>query len=129
MTVVLKPCLVPWAVSPSMSGVTLIHAETDVAPECSVVFGGGRLNEDGRRDLRRIELSFSQAHFTRTGAHHDNVDVESIGYRIEGEYEGRLQDYLDWLARHWRETGFAPRPGFYVATESDWLDSIGPAAV
>jgi hypothetical protein len=109
-----------------MSGVALVHTETDFAPECSVVFGGGRLRGDGLVDLRRIELRFSGAHFTRTGPHDDNVGVESIGYRIEDEYEGPGEDYLDCRARRWRETGFAPSPGFYVAKESDWLDSISP---
>ena len=52
MKTILTPCRVPWTISPSMSGVTLTHSESDVEPECTVVCGAGRLNVDGLVDTR-----------------------------------------------------------------------------
>src|SRR5438477_12849739 len=81
---VLSPCRVPWAISPSMSGVTLTHSESDVEPECIVLFGGGRLREDGRTDSRRIEITFNLCYYARLGPHSDREGVEEVlGYIID----------------------------------------------
>lgn len=124
MDTILVPCRVPWAISPSMSGLTLTHCETDVEPECKVVCGGGRLTDDDRTDDRRIEIAFSMCHYARLGPHDDSVGVEAIGYRVEGEYEGDVRQYLAWRRRQWRATGICPDPGFYVARQSAWLTAL-----
>jgi len=123
MTVVMKPCKVPWSVSPTMSGLTLTHMETDVAPECSIVFGGGRMDPNGLTDMRRIELQFVTASHVRAATKHDDDDIEASGFHIVGGYDGPGQGYLNWRKRNWCDTGICPDPGFYVATESDWLRS------
>ena len=125
MDTILKPCHVPWAISPTTSGVTLTHSESDVEPECTVVLGGGRLTEDGRVDNRRIEVKFAQCYHARCDPHRDSEGIEAIGYQIVPKYDGAMNDYLDWRAREWRETGFCPNSGFYVATASEWLSRLG----
>ena len=123
MSVVIKPCKVPWWVSPSMSGLTLHYAETDVAPECSIVFGGWHLGYESQSDMRRIELRFHMASHARAGTTSDEEDIEASGFEILGGYDGPDDGYQDWRARTWRETGTCPDSGFYVATQSDWLSS------
>src|SRR5262245_25560919 len=123
MTVRMKPCKVPWSVSPSMSGLTLTHVETDVAPECSIVFGGGRMGPNGLTDMRRIELQFVRASHVRAAPKHDDEDIEASGFQIVGGYDGPWKDYWNWRKRNWRDTGICPDSGFYVAMESDWLRS------
>ena len=122
MPVILKACRVPWDISPS-GALTLTHTETDVSPECSVVFGGGRLGEDGRIDIR-IEISFEHAWFARCGPKRDNDDITSIGYEVTGAYDGPSLSYLDWRRTRWRQTGLCPDPGFFVATRSDWQETV-----
>jgi hypothetical protein len=121
MTTILKPCRVPWSVSSTMSGLTLAHAETDAAPECEIVFGGGRLGADGLVDSRRIALTFERAWYARAAPLPDDADIDAAGFIVEGGYDGPMTAYLDWLKRRWRETGICPHPDFYVATSSDWL--------
>jgi hypothetical protein len=123
MTVVMKPCKVPWSVSPTMSGLTLTYMEPDVAPECSIVFGAGRMGPHERTDSRRIELQFVMASHVRASPKRDDEDIEASGFHIVGRYDGPSQGYLKWITRNWRDTGICPDPGFYVATESDWLRS------
>lgn len=123
MAVILKPCRVPWEVSRSMSGLTLTHTETGISPECSVVFGGGRLGDGGLTDTRRIEISFEGAWFARCGPKLDNDDITSIGYGVTGAYDGASRSYLEWRKMQWRQTGFCPDSGFYVATRSDWQET------
>jgi hypothetical protein len=120
----LIPCRVPWSVSPSMSGVTLFHSETDVEPECSVVFGGGRLQVNGRTDSRRIEITFKLCFYSRTGPHSDSEGVEAIGYSVAEGFAGDMRDYLEWRRNKWQKDGVCPTPGFYVARESEWLQSL-----
>ena len=43
---------------------------------------------------------------------------------MEPSYEGDVNGHLDWLRREWKAPGLCPRPGFYVATESEWLSSL-----
>ncbi len=121
---VLIPCGVPWSISPSTSGVTLIHRETDVQPECSVVFGGGRLQDSGRTDDRRIEITFNLCYYSRTGPHSDTEGVEAIGYDVVQSFEGAGRDYLEWRQKEWQKNGLCPDSGFYVAHESAWLQSL-----
>jgi hypothetical protein len=102
----------------------LLHSETDVAPECSVVFGGGRLQSDGKTDSRRIEIAFELCYFTRTGPKPDTGGVESLGYDLIPKYDASINDYLTQRATQWRATGLCPDSGFYVATESPWLQSL-----
>lgn len=124
METVLKPCRVPWAISPSTSGLTLTHAETDVEPQCTVVLGGGRLQDDGRTDDRRIEIAFRECYFARTGPLPDTVGVEVLGYRVIEEHQVPADQYIDWRRREWRATGVCPNSSFYIATQSEWLAGI-----
>ncbi len=127
MTTILKSCRVPWDVSPTSSGVTLIHTETSVAPECSVIFGGSRLHEDCfTRDVR-VEITFQSAWHARLGPKSDNADIDSAGFQVLGGYDDpgdhRLDHYLDWRTASWREQGLCPDASFYVAVRSDWLEA------
>jgi hypothetical protein len=123
METILTPCRVPWAISPSMSGVTLSHSESDVEPVCTVVFGAGRIQEDGRTDSRHVEIEFKLCYYARVGPHSDEEGVEVLGYTIDRPTICAA-DYLDWRVRQWRETGYCPDPGFYVAERSAWLESL-----
>ena len=118
----LTPCRVPWMVGPSTSALRLTHMETDTEPRCSVVLGGGRMSEEGQLDNRRIEIDFELCHHTRT-LPLGGGGVSAI-YPVEPDYEGDMSGYLDWLRGQWKATGLCPRPGFYVATESEWLSSL-----
>jgi hypothetical protein len=120
---ILTPCLVPWAISPSGSGVTLTHSESDVEPECTVVFVAGRLGQDDRTDIRHVEIVFNQCYHARVGPHSDSEGVEALGYVIDPPRPS-AEDYLNWRVRHWRETGSCPDSGFYVAKRSAWLESL-----
>lgn len=108
-----------------MSGVTLIHSESDTEPECEVVFGAGRLTHEDKTDMRRVAIRFPLCYFVRTGFHNDDEGVESIGYRIsypEPRPDGA--DYLTWRHNRWRDDGFCPDSGFFVAESSAWLESL-----
>ena len=118
---ILKACRVPWSISPSMSGLTLRHCETDVEPECSVVFGAGRLRDDDRTDSRRVELVFEGCYHARVGPHSDTESIEAIGYKVVELFEFDAADYLSRRSRLWRESGLCPDSGFYVALQSVWL--------
>jgi hypothetical protein len=107
-----------------MSGLTLQHRETDVAPECSVVLGAGRLGDDGRTDSRRIELVFEGCYHVRVGPHSDTEGVEAIGYEVVAPFKFDPPDYLSGRARLWRQSGLCPDPGFYVAVQSEWLAGL-----
>jgi hypothetical protein len=122
--ILLTPCKVPWAISPSGSEVTLSHTETDIAPECKVTFGAGRLTDDNRTDCRHVEILFEACYFTRTGPKSDNEGIESVGYEVTPRFEGKMDDYLNWRTTEWRRTGNCPTSGFYVALRSVWLESI-----
>ncbi len=121
---ILTPCRVPWLISSSTSGVTLIHSESDTEPECLVILGGGRLTPDGRTDSRRIDITFKMCYHARLGPHADSDTIESVGYTIDANYDGNINDYLQWLRHTWTETGLCPASGFYVATKSDWLITL-----
>lgn len=121
---VLLPCRVPWNISPSMSGVTLTHCETDVEPECSVVFGGGRICDDLKFDSRVIELSFKLCYFARTGHHRDSETIAAIGYKFDESFDGAGEFNYKQYLEQWKTTGFNPHSGFYVARESAWLISL-----
>ena len=107
-----------------MGGVTLLHSESDVEPECTVVFGAGRLGADSRTDSRRVEIVFKLCYFARIGPHSDTEGVEVLGYTIDPAIACTAADYLGWRVRHWRETGNCPNSGFYVAKQSAWLRSL-----
>lgn len=124
MATTLRNCEVPWAISPTCSGVTLIHEETDVAPNCRVVLGAGRLNPDGLTDVRRIELVFELAYFTRTTPHDDSQSASDYGFNVVDEYNGDMNAYIHWCKQQWTKTGICPNSGFHVAERSDWLESV-----
>jgi hypothetical protein len=107
-----------------MSALTLRHCETDVEPECSVVFGAGRLRDDDRTDSRRVELVFEGCYHARVGPHSDTESIEAIGYEIVDPLESDAANYLLRRSRLWRESGFCPDSGFYVALESAWLAGL-----
>ena len=125
METILSPYQVPWAISPTMSGVTLIHSESDIKPTCEVVFGAGRLTSEGRIDMRRISMIFTGCYFARTGFHDDCEGVESIGYKVN--YPGMHEEgseYLVWRKEYWLREGYCPDSGLYKAESSEWLSSI-----
>jgi len=124
MKTIFTPCQVPWAISPSMSGLTLIHTETGVEPECTAVFGGGRLDNNGFVDSRRIEIEFVECYYTRTGPLDDDQDIESIDYTTNSAFTGNMDEYLDWRSREWQQKGVCPDSGFYVTNQSPWLSML-----
>src|SRR4051794_3063736 len=124
MDTILKPCRVPWAISPSTSGVTLTHHETDIEPECIVVLGGGRLQKDDRTDDRRIEIAFRDCYYARTAPHPDTGGIEVLSYRVIQERPDPAAHYIAWRHDRWRATGVCPNPGFFVATQSNWLATL-----
>jgi hypothetical protein len=121
---ILVPCRVPWAISPSTSGLTLRHSESDTQPECTVTLGAGRLRADGRTDDRRIEIVFELSYYARVGPHSDTEGVEALGYSIVFPFEYDPADYLERRAHMWREAGYCPDPRFYVAQQSAWLAAL-----
>lgn len=92
----LTPCRVPWMVSPSMGSVTLTHVETDVEPECTIMFGAGRMSDEGQLDNRRIEIKFEMACYARVLPLTGGVDAI---YPVSPTYDGHYSGYLDWLRR------------------------------
>ncbi len=79
------------------------------------------MSEGGQLDSRRIEIDFELCHHARTRPL--NGGVKTI-YPVEPTYDGHHSGYLDWLHREWSATGLCPPPGFFVATESEWLPSL-----
>ena len=124
METILTPCRVPWSISPTTSGVTLTHSETSVEPECTVVLGAGRLRDDDRTDDRRIEITFRLCYYVRTCPHSDMEDIEDTGYRILQDDGLSGGDYIAKRHAIWRASGYCPESGFYVATQSQWLESV-----
>jgi hypothetical protein len=120
-TTIQTPCLVPWKISPTASAVTLLHTETDVAPECTVLVGAGRLRDDGKVDLRRIEITFDSCYFTRGGPHGDTEGIEALGYEVDPRRE---TIDVERFSSAWQASGFCPDSGFYVAKRSSWLQSV-----
>ena len=115
----LRPCQVPWMVSPSMSSLTLVHAESDVEHKCSVVFGGGRLTATGQIDTRRIEVAFHGCERSGLALLPDDAGVEHRGYELRSE--GRsvaMADYPQWLISRWQASGSCPDSGLWVSTSS-----------
>lgn len=107
-----------------MSGITLFHSESDRAPECTVVFGAGRLQDNGRTDSRRVEIIFDLCYHARIGPLSDRGGIEEVGYSVITQIDCPVADYLAERERQWRATGFCPHSGFYVATKSAWLQSL-----
>jgi len=106
-----------------MSGITVRHSESDVEPACSLVFGAGRLCSESRVDSRVVKIAFKRCYFVRIGARSDNEGVESLGYRVDGKYQGERAGYIEWRAAEWRRLGYCPNSGFYVAEHSEWLNN------
>lgn len=121
---ILKPCRVPWSISPTVSCLTLRHEEADSAPECSVVFGAGRLRDDDLTDSRRVELVFEECYYSRLSPHSDTESIKAIGYEVVEPFEFDTSDYLTRRSRVWRESGSCPNSGFYVARHSEWLAGL-----
>jgi hypothetical protein len=107
-----------------MSGLTLRHCETDVEPECSVVFGGGRLRGDDIVDSRRIELIFEGCYYARVGPKSDTEGIDALGYEVVEPFEFDAANYFSQRSSSWRETGFCPGSGFYFAVRSAWLAEL-----
>ena len=126
MNAILKPIPVPWSVSPSMSGVTLIHSETYVAPECTVILGANRMSTEGHLESCRVDIAFSLSYFAKVGPHNDSESIESIGYTVKDQYEGGAASYIEWRNRAWRASGKCLDSGFYVAEHSEWIMTLPP---
>lgn len=124
MRVILRSIGVPWAISPSTSGVTLTHAETDMAPECTVVLGANRLSANGKLESCRVDIAFHLSYYAKVGRHEDSESIEAIGYKVIDAYDGDAESYIDWRQRTWQLTGKCPDPGFYVAEHSEWIETL-----
>ena len=124
VSTILTPCRVPWTISPSTSAVTLTHSESDVEPECTVVFGGGRITEDYHIDSRRIDVVFKMCYHARIGPHDDSETIEAIGYKIDAPIDADTEAGYEEYQRAWKTTGICPDSGFYVAKQSEWLPSL-----
>ena len=107
-----------------MSGLTLMLRETDVGPECTLVFGAGRIRNDDRTDSRMVELVFERCYHTRVGHHSDTDGIEAIGYKIIESFPFDANNYLSLRSQKWRESGVCPDSGFYVAIESSWVAGL-----
>lgn len=133
MPTILKPCSVPWMVSPSGGGVTLRHCQDD-EPDCSVVLGGGRLEPQESKlwiDSRCIEITFQNVSYARVGPHPDTKDITFIGYEIQTDFEALgfsgkedLIQQRQWLDNYWRTHDVCLDSKFYWTNESEWLSSI-----
>ena len=124
MTTTLKSCRVPWDVSAS-PGVTLVHQEGEVAPECKVAFCGSRLGAGDLLDMVQVQITFHAAWHARVAPKFDQSDIESEGFEVPDAYiGGTAGDYLEWRQTAWREQGVCPDASFYVATRSDWLETM-----
>jgi len=121
---VLTACRVPWAVSPTTSGLVLTHSESDVEPTASIVLGAGRLRDDDLTDDRRVEITFGGCFFSRFGPKSDDHGIESVGYDVDEPFPYDPANYRELRARIWRETGFCPDPDFYEARRSEWLATL-----
>lgn len=123
--IVLVPCPVPWTVLPCMSGITLFHFEND-EPECTVVFGGGRLTANGRFDSRRIEITFSGCVESRFRFLGDEYELGSEGFTLDSPAERFFAadpaNYLLWQRQTWERDGLCPESGFWVAAEPFEID-------
>lgn len=115
---IVTPCRVPWAISPSGSGVTLQHAESDGG--CKVLVGAGGIHWEGLL----VEITFEFCYYTRTAPHPDSEGIEAIGYQVDPCFKGSLADYRDWRKEQWVKTGYCPDSGFFVARQSPWLQSV-----
>lgn len=104
-----------------MSGVTLLHSESDTKPDCTVVFGAGRLEP---KHMCRVEIVFELCYYARTGPHSDSEGVDALGYSVDSPITYNPATYLATRERLWRETGSCPDSGFYVAKQSTWLESL-----
>ena len=120
----LKPYQVPWMISPSMSGVTLIHGESDTSPECRVIFGAGRLQATDLIDSRCIELTFENCAHARVSPKHDDYGLDREGFNLIDDGSPSGVAYLKWLPSQWRQLGYCPRSGFWVALSSPWLNEL-----
>jgi len=115
---VLVPCQVPWMISPSTSGLTLLHSEDD-EPHCSVVVGGGRITETGRIDSRRIEVTFHECESSKFMLLGDREDLDSKGYVLRSAARDvETSRYLQWFAAEWRSSGTCPESGLWVAVST-----------
>lgn len=123
--VVLVPCRVPWMISSSMSGLTLVHSEGDVEPQCSVVVGGGRLGESGRTDSRRIELTFHECESSKLLLLGDGEELDSKGYTLRSAARDMGRSlYIKWFPAEWQSSGMCPASGLWVAVDSPELESL-----
>src|SRR5579859_5986102 len=106
-----------------MSAVTLRHMQTDVAPECTVVFGGRRLQDTENVDSRRIELTFSECRFTRVAPKDDNSGIDAVGFEVISPFSA-IQDPWERDRQEWQRSGYWPDSGLYVAVTSAWLSNL-----
>ena len=107
-----------------MSGLTLTHCETDVEPQCSVVFVLAGFETTTGPTLGRIEVVFEGCYYARVGPNLDTEGLESIGYEIDEPFEFDAANYLSRRTSLWRESGFCPKSGFYAAIRSAWLAGL-----
>jgi hypothetical protein len=110
-------------ISPSNSDVTLTHTETDVAPECRVVFGAGRLQSDSKIDSRVVALTFAECSHARVSPKADNAGLGSEGFEfLEDAPKGIA--YRNWISEEWKRRGYCPSSGFWVVARSSWLSEL-----
>ena len=113
-------------ISPSMSGLTLVHSEDDVGPRCSVIFGGGRMGDTGLIDSRRIELTFDRCESSKFCVHGDQEELDSKGYVLRSAARNAERSrYLKWFQAEWLYV-VAGRNGYaeLIAAGFSWREWI-----
>lgn len=119
----LTPCRVPWSISPTGSGLSLTHTETDIAPKCCVRLGANWLTGAGSLAGREVEIVFDGCYYARVAPKSDASGIEEVGFTIVNRKAMNSDGTVEWPPSEWVQTGICPDSGFYYATESDWMAS------
>lgn len=123
-------CSLPWRIW--TWGLSLVHSDTDVSPECSVEFGvnvARRLETPYEAYWARID--FEAAAFASAKPHRDDETLENVtGYDIvprTTRSDLPMLDALEAEEAEWIRTGICPDPWFYYSKDSAWLRSESDA--
>jgi hypothetical protein len=119
-------CSLPWRIW--TWGLSLVHSDTDVSPECSVEFGTNvarRIKSAHESYWAKVE--FQGAAFASAKPHRDDETLETVtGYDIvprSTRSDLPMLDALEAEEAEWIRTGVCPDPWFYYSTDSAWLRS------
>lgn len=120
---VFRSCQLPWRIWPW--GLALSHSDTDVAPECTVEFGGMFVQPTPPYRRLWIKTRFASSAYAMAKPRRDNENLSDVtGYDIVAHRELFTPQTRERDETAWLETGICPDPGFYYSTDSDWLDGV-----